>query len=433
MGGGARGMTPVRFWRLALPFVFFNAVFYGVASIVLPLLAGGPARAGWVVASLNLGVAIGAPMWGYLVRRVRLDALGFASAGASLLGWAGLSRSGPEGVIELAFLLGLFGAGALALAPCCVTCAYAKPEWDTAIARMQSWIMGGQVLGLFAAAAVPTPWAGIGLQALALLVAAPVSLRMPRFWRQESEPVILHRPCIEPAGLAPVGWTESLRTDPEVVRLLLPLYAQWFLVALAAAPLYAVYPLFMRSVFGTEPEMAALIFALASGVAVATSATLVGLARRVSAIAILRSGSFVRLAAIVLLLYASVTGEAELLGALAFGGLVSGWAAVSVGFNAALAERVPRQNQGAALGLATGLMSLAVIVGSALGGLVSQGAGYSTMLMGASATLMLALIVSLTTRPRRAGVRSRGANARSRDGTPYAWLSSRPIRRSAED
>lgn len=395
MVGAAPRMTRVRFWRLALPFVFFNAAFYGVAGIVLPLLAGSPTRAGWVFAALNLGVALGAPIWGCLVRRVRLDLLEFASAGGSLLGWAALSRFGPEGLVGFAFLLGLFGAGTLALAPCCITCAYTRPEWDAAIARMQSWVVGGQVLGLLAAFAAPTPWAGLGFQVLVLLAAAPMSLRLPTPWSQGAEPLVLHRPCLEPAGLAPGGWTEGFRLDPKVIRLLLPLYVPWFLVALAAAPLYAVYPLFMKRAFGMEPEMASLVFAAAALLAIVTSAALVHLARQLSPITLWRVGILLRLAAVLLLLHAASKADGGPLGILGFTVFVTGWVIVSVGFNAALAERVPQRNQGAALGVATGLMSLAVILGSALGGLVSQRAGYPSMLMIASAILALGLFMSL--------------------------------------
>jgi len=102
------------------------------------------------------------------------------------------------------------------------------------------------------------------------------------------------------------------------------------------------------------------------------------------------------------LLYAAAIVHRGLLGAVAFAALVNGWVVVSVGFNRALAERVPRQNQGAALGLATGIMSLAVIVGSALGGLVSQGAGYPSMLLVGAGILLLALLISLTPEPRAA-------------------------------
>lgn len=106
-------------------------------------------------------------------------------------------------------------------------------------------------------------------------------------------------------------------------------------------------------------------------------------------------GILLRLAAVLLLLHAASKANGGPLGVLGFTVFVTGWVIVSVGFNAALAERVPQRNQGAALGVATGLMSLAVILGSALGGLVSQRAGYPSMLMIASAILALGLFMSL--------------------------------------
>ncbi len=90
--------------------------------------------------------------------------------------------------------------------------------------------------------------------------------------------------------------------------------------------------------------------------------------------------------------------QSSALGSLAFLFFINGWIPVSVGFNVSLAERVPAESQGAALGLATGLMSVAVILGSALGGIVTQRLGYNIMLVSASGLLVAALAISLRMR-----------------------------------
>ena len=80
-------MTEMKFWRMALPFILVNAVVWGVASIALPVLAGSDSRAGLVFAMLNLGLAIGAFIWGYLSRKVGLSILLFSSTLFSAAVW----------------------------------------------------------------------------------------------------------------------------------------------------------------------------------------------------------------------------------------------------------------------------------------------------------------------------------------------------------
>ncbi len=254
---------PVYFWRLALPFVFFNAAFFGLGGIILPLLADNVLKAGWVFASLNLGSALGGPLWGRLVQRTRLDVLEFAGLGGGLAAWIAITWLSPQGLAAYAFLLGLFGASMVTLAPCCITCAYPRHVWDTKIAHMQTWMMGGQVLGLTVAFLIPAAGTALAFQILAVLTAFPAYLSLPNRLgtRQGWE---LHRPCVESATVATHDWSRSFSLEAFWIRRLLPLYGSWFLAALAIAPLYAVYPLLMNQVFGIAARGTSLVFAVAS-------------------------------------------------------------------------------------------------------------------------------------------------------------------------
>jgi hypothetical protein len=348
----------VYFWRLAIPFVLFNASFYGLGGIVLPLLAEEAVKAGLVFAALNVGVALGAPLGGRLIRRVRLDVLEFASLAGGLASWSAITWLDPRGLVAYAFLLGLFAACMITVAPCCVTCAYPRQLWDGHIAKMQTWMMGGQVLGLLLAFVAPMPGTGLALQLLALLSALPIYIP-PLSATGNTAAWSLHRPCVELSRVAH-DWSNGLDLETVWIRRLLPLYGTWFLAALAAAPIYATYPLLMEQLFATPPREASLVFAVASLTAVGTSVALVHLTPRTSCTNVLRGGTGLRLLGLILMLLAMLWNR-SLFGALGFIIFVNGWMAVSVGFNTALSERVPSTSQGAALGLATGLMSLAVI------------------------------------------------------------------------
>ncbi len=386
-GRPASSSHSIQFWRLASPFLFFHAAFYGVAGIVLPVLGGTAERAGLIFGALNLGVALGAPVWTRLARVLRQELLEFSSGALALVAWTGLAQTSPAGLIPLAFLLGLVSAGLLALAPCCVTCAYPPELWTTRIARMQTWTMGGQVLGLLAASASPSPATGAIFQAAALLTAVPASLRLPPF-PGAFESLVVHGPCLEPddprvSGVGSAG--------PTNLRSLTGLCIQWFLAMLGAAAVYGVYPLLMQKGFSLNTRSAALVFAVASAAGIGASVLVEALKQQLDPRRIFRIGLAVRaLAALWLGFGAGVLPG--WMGALAFVVFVSGWVPVAVGFNAALAERLPRESQGAALGASAVLMSVAVILGSVLGGVVAGIWGYRTMLLGSSTLLALALL-----------------------------------------
>jgi MFS family permease len=169
-------MTEMKFWRMALPFIMVNAVVWGVASIALPVLAGSDSRAGLVFAMLNLGLAIGAFIWGYLSRKVGLSILLFSSTLFSAAVWIVLVLLDGTLLPLLAFVFGIFAAAIWALATVQVTRSYPKQEWDSHIARMQSFLVLGQVMGLLIASASSKPVLGIPLLGLAVLATLPVRL-----------------------------------------------------------------------------------------------------------------------------------------------------------------------------------------------------------------------------------------------------------------
>jgi MFS family permease len=139
----------------AMPFVTVYGVVWGVAGITLPL------RAGLVFAMLNLGVALGAPLWGHLSRTHSVTGLIFLSTGLAGLAWLGLTALGNTLLPLTALVFGLFSAGTFALATVQVTNIFPRETWDSHIADMQSLMVGGQVVGLLATSVCSGPALGI--------------------------------------------------------------------------------------------------------------------------------------------------------------------------------------------------------------------------------------------------------------------------------
>ncbi len=55
----------ISFFHISLPFSVVNGVVWGIAIIVIPLLAGSTTKAGLCFSMINLGIALGAIAWGF--------------------------------------------------------------------------------------------------------------------------------------------------------------------------------------------------------------------------------------------------------------------------------------------------------------------------------------------------------------------------------
>jgi len=263
--------VPTRSSLLYVPFGLLNATIAGVLGIALPLFAREPGLASLAGALLNLGLAVGAPVAGWLSARIsRVGALAGGLLGAGL---AFLAFALPQPVIFLSATLavGLCASVGLTLATLFVMGWYPKARWDAQIGWLQTWMGVGQVLGLLAASVVTGQRGLAALGAGLLLMAAAWSLRLPppaatgtalgpghdprRSPRTEVVGVVsLHHL----AAFHPREWP-ILRQ-----RAMLVFLVPWSLVQLGTAPLFALYPLLLRARFGLPTNVAAGLLALAA-------------------------------------------------------------------------------------------------------------------------------------------------------------------------
>ena len=374
-------MTEMKFWRMALPFIMVNAVVWGVGSIALPVLAGSDARAGLVFAMLNLGLAIGAFMWGYLSRRVSLSILLFSSTLFSAAVWSILVLLDGTLLPFLAFAFGVFAAAIWALATVQVTRSYPKQEWDPHIARMQSFLVLGQVMGLLVASASSKPVVGIPLLALGVLATLP--LRLAGKKAAVSQFVHSHH-HIPKARIFDIltGYAHTTFHLRHLIHLknipLLVFYVRWILVLLAPAPVLAVYPLLMKGTFNLNTSMASIVFAGSTFACVVVFVAAAKLARKLSAFTVFNIGVVFCLAGF-LMMYSVDIGWNRWIGVGGFALVTVSWAFVSTGMNIGVVKLVNPEKEGEALGLANMFMSIDNMIGGLAGGVLASAFGYGVI------------------------------------------------------
>lgn len=376
-------MTEMKFWRMALPFIMVNAVVWGVASIALPVLAGSDSRAGLVFAMLNLGLAIGAFIWGYLSRKVGLSILLFSSTLFSAAVWIVLVLLDGILLPFLAFVFGIFAAAIWALATVQVTRSYPKQEWDSRIARMQSFLVLGQVMGLLIASASSKPVLGIPLLGLAVLATLPVRLAGERAAVSRFVHSQHHIPKARIfdilTGHSHVNFKLSHLIHLKNIPLLI-FYIRWILVLLAPAPVFAVFPLLMKGTFNLNTSMASIVFAGSTFASVLVFVAAAKLARKRSAFTSFNIGVLVCLAGF-LMMYGAAIEWNRWIGVGGFVLVIVSWAFVSTGMNIGVVKLVNPEKEGEALGLANMLMSLDNMIGGLAGGILAAAFGYSVILI----------------------------------------------------
>lgn len=370
-------------WTRAIPFVAVYGVVWGVAGIVLPLVAGSAGRAGLVFAMLNLGIGLAAPLWGYMARRFAVADLIFASTLLAGLSWAALTFLGNSRLPLLAFLFGLFASGTFALATVQVTKTFPKPQWDTHIADMQSLMVIGQVVGLLATslysgAALGIPFLFVGTIAAAIMGHGTLRRRLADIEQLAFKlravptvfPGILHGHHIlrfHPKDLA------HFRT-PGVAAILTP----WTLLILAWAPVFAVYPLMMSGNFGLSGSVSSLLYSGSTALSIPLFLFAGGMSKHRSPAAVMTIGAVVSTIAFALM-YAGPEIGGRFLGAAGFAMMVCSYGFVAVGMNNGVVSLVSEQKQGEILGVANALMSIDNVLGGIFGGALVSAFGYRTL------------------------------------------------------
>jgi MFS family permease len=373
-------MRDMKFWHMAMPFIMVNAVLWGVGSMALPILAGSEARAGYVFAMLNLGIAIGSVIWGYLANRIPISVLIFFSTVLSTIVWIVITVLDGSLLIGLAFLFGLFTAAIWALATPLVTKSYPTRQ-DGMIARLQQSLQGGQVLGLLVAAVRATALFGIPLMVVGLLTSIPARLAEEKssvstfFHRAHHVPIgrpmdILHGHSI--ATLRPRHLLH-LRNAP-----LLMFMVRWVLVMLTVAPVLAVYPLMMNSAFGIGTTTASAIFAGSTVANILLFTPVAKLSKAKSPFVVFNIGVVVCLAGF-LMMWSVDWGLTRWMGPVGFGFTQASWAPIATGMNIGIPRLVSPEKESETLGLANGFMSLDNMVGGLIAGVLFGAFGYKSL------------------------------------------------------
>lgn len=381
-------------WRY-LPFGLIYAVFAGIAGIALPVFARSPAVAGAAYALLNLGVAVGAPLWGWLGRRLGGRATVAGATLAAALAFVAWAAPSPPLLLLTAFIFGVFAAAGMTLATVFIMSWFPRPQWDEQIGLLQTWMGAGQAAGLIAAGLITRPLPLTVLGGVALALGGAVALTLPGIPAGTRPPP--HAPRVpahpEAAGALPTHHLSVFHPRQWAIfkeRDLLRFLLRWGLTMLSAAPVFAFYPLLMAQRFGVGQNVAAWNFAVATLLGI----VLYRLAGRWSArrgtTSVLQAGRIARGLALLLLAIGVFTRAPGIVGLVGFAIIVLSWPLLSVASNARVTELAPADAAGADLGSYYTVSMLGNVLGSTAGGLLVPVAGYGVTLILSTALIGIA-------------------------------------------
>jgi MFS transporter, DHA1 family, tetracycline resistance protein len=398
-----------------LSYAFLGASVAGLAPILLPLSvgkSGSVADIGLVVGAFNLG-GLSAPMWGALADRNGLHRLLLISG---LLGTALVLAVFPftvslVGRIVLAFALGVGAASAATVANLFIVEVHPKPEWDERIGWLQTFYGGGQVLGLLLAGFV----GGTDLR-LGFLIAAGITgaACIPALYlkgRIQTTPIV--RPLLAhpsrhsgfSAG-SPQSFYHrvSLKTFKHLIRafaspLGIFLFA-WLISFAGASAFFSLYPILMKQVYGVEPSLSSVGFAIAAAAGMFLYAPAGTWSRKYGPMRVLRAAFVLRIVAFVVLLVIGIlkfeaAGWIALVG---FGLVVVAWSLMSVA-GTEMTAQFSEANEGEGLGLFNATTAIAGVVGALIGGWSAGTWGYNVVsvlgIVGVAGALFLTSIVNM--------------------------------------
>lgn len=382
-------MSKNSFWKVALPFVMINAIVWGVGSISLPILAKTNSRAGLVFAMLNLGIAIGAPIWGVLSKKMKNSTLIFLSSAISTVVWIVLTLLHGDFLIPMSLMFGFFTAGIFALATVRVTELYPKEEWDDYIARMQSYMTAGQVLGALATSLYAGVAIGIPFLIIGLIASFPLRL-LTRFSATHSIHLSKLTPKSRFFDIMTGHYHVHLRLSHLVHfknKALLLFYIRWTLILLTPGPVYAMYPLLMKGSFGITQPVSSLIYSVATALGVALFIIAGKFSEKQGPFKAFNTGIIMSIAAFAMMISVQF-GLNDMIGIIGVVLMILSWPFVSVGMNIGTVELVESDKEGEALGIANALMSLDNVAGGVFGGILASISGYAII-------FWLGLILSL--------------------------------------
>ncbi len=375
-------MKKPNFYYLALPFSIVNGVVWGIGIVSLPLLAKTTSRAGLTFAMINLGIAVGAIIWGHLSKKFKLNNLIFTGTVLSLLAWLAITLLNGRFLIPLAFIFGTFTASIFTFASMIVTNTYPKELWDKYIARMQAFMTFGTVVGLL----VTTVYAKVVVALPFLFLAIVLYLPFYKRHNSKAEQHSLHFSLLKPRHNfsemfngyfhGHIKWKHwrNFTNKP-----LLLLYLRWIFILLAPAPVYAMYPLLMKKAFHLSTSGSSMVYAFSTAVGVYLFLTAGNMAKRKSASFTMNTGAALYLISFLLMLSGMMFNVA-LFGIAGFVLMIFSWSFVSTGMNINVVELADEGKRGEALGISNSIQSIDNVLGGAVGGMIVAAMGYQVIM-----------------------------------------------------
>ncbi len=375
-------MKKPNFYYLSLPFSIVNGVVWGIGIVSLPLLAKTTARAGLTFAMINLGIAVGAIVWGRLTHKFRLNNLIFSGTVLSFLAWFAIVLFNGKFLIPLAFVFGTFTASIFTYASVMITNTYPKDLWDKYIAQMQAFMTFGTVIGLLVTVLYAKVTIGLPFLLVAILAYLP-------FYKHHKGKAIHHqlhfslmRPKQHFAELfngyfhSHIRWKHLLNFKNKP---LLFLYIRWSFVLLAPAPVYAMYPLLMKKAFHLSTSSSSLIYAVSMAIGVFLFIWAGKIAMKKNSFFTLNLGVALYVLSFVFMLAGMWIGL-FVFGIIGFMLMIFAWAFISTGMNISVVELADEKKRGEALGLANSLQSIDNVLGGAIGGFIVASMGYQVIM-----------------------------------------------------
>jgi len=375
-------MRKPNFYYLALPFSIVNGVVWGIGIVSFPLLAKTTSRAGLTFAMVNLGIAIGAVVWGRLTKKFKLNNLIFAGTALSFTAWLAITLLNGRFLFPLAFIFGTFTASIFTYASVIVTNTYPKESWDKYIAKMQAFMTFGTVVGLL----ITTIYARVVVALPFLFLAMVLYLPFYKHHNGKAEHHTLSFSLLKPKHNfsemfngyfhSHIQWKhlKNFKNKP-----LLFLYIRWIFVLLAPAPVYAMYPLLMNKAFHLSISESSVVYAFSTAVGVYLFLMAGNIAKRKTASFTINLGSVLYLTSFLLML-AGMVSSVYILGIAGFILMIFSWSFISTGMNINIVELADDKHRGEALGISNSIQSIDNVLGGAVGGVIAAAMGYQVIM-----------------------------------------------------
>ncbi len=371
------------FFHLALPFSIVNGVVWGIGIMVIPLLAQTSMKAGLAFAMLNMGIGIGAIMWSILSHTIKIKNLIFASSILSCVGWLLIILFHNAFLIPLVFVFGFFAAGIFALASVIITNTYDKPQWDKYISLMQAVMTIGTVVGLLIVSAYTNAIVAVPFLIIGFLSYIPLARYHNHIAKHHELNSSLLKPKMHFSEIF-TGYFYHRFKIKHILHLknkrILLINLGWIFALLAAAPIYAMYPLLMKHMFFVKESLSSLIYAISTGLGVVFFITAGKISEKHSPFFSFNIGIFLYILSFVLM-FLGIYTSLHLLGVIGFIFMIIAWSFLAVGMNISIVRLVNESKRSELLGVANMLQSFDNVIGGFIGGVIATHFGYTYVIL----------------------------------------------------